>query len=337
MALSLFRAPVLPLALIGGVAAFLYSQRRREAKQGPAVPPQSFPEPGPPPGGEIPPAGGATPPSGPPPVGPAGSRSNTALIRYQAAVAANRPAVIQEALWAQYTTALATEGLPIPDRPPSPSSGDRVLRIAYCSRSGGCAIVDQPYSVSEIARALLGEPLGVLEDPGTGWLRVRYPAGPVLGRGRPIRIGWIETSHTSPSPPAPPPGQPPPAPAPLEPKDGDPCLGEGGCRLLLPSLINTATLEPQSLHEDTLDSVLDTVPNGGQVDILEGPVTVRLSYQPAGGGGNYVVFTPLNFYDPATRDPNVVSYYRIRYCVPGSNLLRCLEGWAQRRDLVLSG
>lgn len=47
MALSPFRAPILPLALMGAVAALVYSQRRR----GPAVPPGGFPEPGVPPTG----------------------------------------------------------------------------------------------------------------------------------------------------------------------------------------------------------------------------------------------------------------------------------------------
>lgn len=300
---------LIPLGLAAGVAYLVYRTRQV------GVTDKAVPPPPPPTGSEI-----ASLPSG-----AAGSASAQALARYQAAVTTKRPAVVQTALWARYAAALQAEGLPVPPAPPPPPAN----RIVYCSKAGGCAIVGQPYGTGEVAHALQGEPLGVLEE-GQGWLRVRYPAGPVLGRR--VHVGWVEMLNINANPPPIGPGQPAPGGSPLtpppgplgrrEPQDGDACLGQLGCLVIPPHVVDR--LETKRINWNSLRASSATIPFGGQVDVLEGPVPVR----PVRVGDD-IVNTPMNFWDPA--DPTIVPYYRIRFCYPDGG---CVEGWIQRSDLV---
>lgn len=268
MAISLFRAPVLPLALMSAVAAFVYSQRRR----GPAVPPGGFPEPG------VPPTGIGVP-------APAG---------------------------AEYV---------------------------YCNNPNGCTLTEQDGSA--VATASYGAQL-VVTDRMEGWVRVRGSEGQGWARETsltgidprvattvppPIVIAPPVTTPPGGPPLTPPPGSGIPA-RPGEPQDGAPCLGDLGCLVMPPHLISRTNVVRTT--RDSIRASSATIPGGGQVDILEGgPVAIRITTD-----GDGIFHTPFVFYDPQNPDPNVILFYPIRYCTPGTNPPQCVEGWIRRDDLI---
>lgn len=166
MAFSLFRAPIAPLALMGAVAAFVYSQRRRDPALPPGIPigvpfggyPEG--EPGVPPVG-TPPVG--TPPVGTPPVGtpPVGTPP------------VGTPPV----------------GTPPVGTPPAGETPPETRReLAFCNNLNGCTITEQDGSL--VATAAYGAQFAVI-DRMEGWIRVRSPQGE----------GWVrEASLTAMAP-----------------------------------------------------------------------------------------------------------------------------------------
>ena len=154
---------------------------------------------------------------------------------------------------------------------------------------------------------------------------LRYDPPPLVD----IRLGWqgVDLSRP-PAPPAPPPG-------PREPRPGDPCIGDFdlGC-----PVTSSDVIDPYRQTRVKGGRLGDRarVPKGGLVDILAGPVMVRIT-----ADGDDLIYTPATFYQRLDPDfpntPGVETFYKVRYCrpVPGAaGFSTCIEGWTERRNLV---
>ena len=110
---------------------------------------------------------------------------------------------------------------------------------------------------------------------------------------------------------------------PREPVPGDPCLTGDGCLVHPPHVINPNA--PTRIKRSSLRASTARIPRGGLVDVLSPQVNVTVTEREE-DGEIYAYFTPdlLGSH----------TFYRIRFCYPGTDPLRCVDGWTERYNLV---
>ena len=185
MALSLLRAPILPLALMGGVAALVWTQRRKPAATSVKVPDEVFPEPGGTPTGTPTPGGTALeailPPVGStvyctregsfPNIGCAlvAAPNESALLTARAAFAAPLTALETSGTWLRVQRGTdvgwvpaAAVGITNPRPPPPPPPPPPPL--FYAKVQGGLNLREAPRPDARLVRAMeIGESVVVYQ------------------------------------------------------------------------------------------------------------------------------------------------------------------------------
>ena len=111
---------------------------------------------------------------------------------------------------------------------------------------------------------------------------------------------------------------------PREPVPGDPCLTGDGCLVHPPHVIDPNART--SIRRESLRASTARIPKGSFVDVLSPQVNVTVTEAPNEDGEVFAYFTPdiLGSH----------TFYKIRYCYPGTNPLQCVEGWTERYNLV---